>query len=60
VLPSEEITGLDDATLGLHRRQANSQACKTFYVWDEHGDGTQPLTPRTDSAIRGGRCPIAA
>jgi hypothetical protein len=60
VLPSEEITGLDNATLRLHHRQAKFPACKTFYVWDEHGDGTQPLTPRTDSAIRGGHGPIAA
>src|SRR5829696_4644520 len=35
VLLSEEITGRDQATLRMRRRQANFPAGKTFAVWDE-------------------------
>jgi DNA replication protein DnaC len=35
VLLLEEITGRDQATLRMRRRQANFPAGKTFAVWDE-------------------------
>ena len=35
VLLAEEITGRDQATLRMRRRQANFPAGKTFAVWDE-------------------------
>jgi DNA replication protein DnaC len=49
VLLTEEITGRDQATLRMRRRQANFPAGKTFAVWDE---ARCSIPPPTQQALR--------